>query len=380
MSTPKITSIDELQKYLRIAIQLEHATIPPYLLALYSIHPQTNSDATHVLRVVVVEEMLHLTLAANILNAIGGKPDLTAPGFVPEYPAFLPDGEDDFKVDLQPFSKDAVKTFLNIERPGKAPDEAQRVVPMFRKIERPGKVPDDAQRMVTRHVEQAKTLCAVPGEPGLRFYSIGEFYEEIIRGVHYLYEKLGDDMFIRDHSRQVTSEYYYSGGGKLFAVTNLESAVAAARLITEQGEGMGGGIYNHAHELAHNYRFEQLLLGKYYQPGDTAGAPSGPPVQVDWNAVYPFKKNARLSDYPAGSELHAAAVAFNREYAGFLSLLTAAFNGRPQLLMEAVPGMFRLRNRIMQLIHNPIPGMDGVNAAPTFEVAEVAGVAAGVAR
>jgi hypothetical protein len=27
-----------------------------------------------------------------------------------------------------------------------------------------------------------------------------------------------------------------------------------------------------------------------------------------------------------------------------------------------------------QLVHNPIPGLDGVNAAPTFEMAAVAAV------
>jgi hypothetical protein len=35
--------------------------------------------------------------------------------------------------------------------------------------------------------------------------------------------------------------------------------------------------------------------------------------------------------------------------------------------------MFRLREQITQLMHNPIPGLDGVNAAPTFELAAVAG-------
>ena len=108
-------------------MQLEHATIPPYLTALYSLHPGNNSDALHILRVVVVEEMLHLTLVANVMNAVGGTPDLTQPDFVPAYPAYLPDGEKDFQVDLQPFSKDAVKTFLKIERPAKAPDEDSRL-------------------------------------------------------------------------------------------------------------------------------------------------------------------------------------------------------------------------------------------------------------
>lgn len=69
------------------------------------------------------------------------------------------------------------------------------------------------------------------------------------------------------------------------------------------------------------------------------------------------------------------AKAFNDEYAGILALLTTAFNGRPNLLQEAVPRMFQLRNRITQLMHNPIPGMEGVYAAPTFELT---GVTAGV--
>src|ERR1700722_12205684 len=121
MASSHITTIDELQAYLHAAMQLEHATIPVYLTALYSIHPGTNSDAVHVMRVVAVEEMLHLTLAANLLNAVGGTPDLTAADFVPDYPARLPDGETDFEVSRQGFGQECVETFLKIERPREAP-------------------------------------------------------------------------------------------------------------------------------------------------------------------------------------------------------------------------------------------------------------------
>src|SRR5215210_6115686 len=116
MSSRHITTREQLHSYLYAALQLEHATIPPYLTALYSIRPGTNADAYHVLRVVAVEEMLHLTLAANMLNAIGGSPDLTTPGFVPDYPAYLPNGETDFRADLRPFSRDVMDDFLKIER------------------------------------------------------------------------------------------------------------------------------------------------------------------------------------------------------------------------------------------------------------------------
>ena len=119
MSLHRIADVAELRRHLEAAMQLEHATIPPYLTALYSIHPGTNTAAYHVIRAVVVEEMLHLTLAANLLNAVGGSPDLTPPGFMPVYPAYLPDGETDFQVDLQGFSRAAIQTFLKIERPAR---------------------------------------------------------------------------------------------------------------------------------------------------------------------------------------------------------------------------------------------------------------------
>ena len=68
----------------KAALRLEHATIPPYLTALYSLRAGSNSPAWHILRVVAVEEMLHLTLVANVMNAVGCKPNLTDPEFVPE--------------------------------------------------------------------------------------------------------------------------------------------------------------------------------------------------------------------------------------------------------------------------------------------------------
>ena len=349
MDTAHITTVDTLKHYLHLAMQLEHATIPPYLMALYSIRPGTNSDATHVLRVVAVEEMLHLTLAANLLNAIGGEPNLTAPGFVPSYPASLPDGERDFQVSLERFSKEAIETFL--------------------KIERPAGVADGISRRRKKRVSGVQ-LAAVPGDDSMSFYSIGEFYEEIGHGLRLLYQKMGDDLFRGDPKRQATSEYYYSGGGELFAVTGMESAEAAIKLITGQGEGLGGGIYDAERELAHYYRFEQLKLGRYYQAGDKPHEPTGPKLHVDWEAVYPVKTNARLGDYRSSPELHEAAVAFNQTYGKFLAALTEAYNGEPGVLLRAVPEMFRVRDGVLQLMHNPVPGSDGVNAAPTFEIGE----------
>ncbi len=351
----RITTLEQLHKYLYAAMQLEHGTIPPYLTALYSLHPGSNSDALHIVRAVVVEEMLHLSQAANVMNAVGGTPDLTQPDFVPSYPACLPDGETDFQVDLQPFSPDAVATFLRIERPAQAPDEDSSLVRRGR----------PRQRM----------LAASPEEPTMQYFSIGEFYKEIARGLRYLHQQCGGDdgkLFVGDASRQVTSEYFYSGGGELIPVTDLDSALAALRLIGGQGEGYGGGIYDTEKELAHYYRYQQLQIGRYYQVGDRPGHATGPPLDIDWDAVYPVMRNARLEDYPAGSELRAAAIQFNESYADFLRFLTRAYTGHPELLLEAVWRMFRIRDDMTRLIHNPVPQRDGVHGAPTFELANLA--------
>ncbi len=359
MNASTIENRDDLISYLDAALALEHATLPPYLTAYYSIHSTTNSDAAHIIRVVAVEEMLHLTLAANVLNAIGGTPDLTRPGFVPSYPAYLPDGEDDFTVDLRPFTPEAVETFCKIERPSMAPRADARLV----------RTSDDGR----------PPLAASPTVEGMRFYSIGEFYAEIIEGL----EKVAaadPGLFCGDPARQVGPEYFYSGGGTVIPVYDLDSARRALGFIAAQGEGLDSGIYDADGELAHYYRFRQLQLGRYYQKGDLPDSPSGPPLAVTWGDVHQVKVNAKLADYPAGSQLAAAARNFNADYGAFLALLNEAFNGRPGLLQDAVWYMFRLRDGFNQLIRNPLPGSDGRNAAPTFEIPVAAGSDPGAAR
>ncbi|EST35056.1 ferritin-like domain-containing protein [Streptomyces roseochromogenus] len=352
MTASTIEKRDDLISYLHAAMALEHATIPPYLTAYYSIHSTTNSDAAHIIRVAAVEEMLHLTLVANVLNAIGGKPDLTRPGFVPSYPAYLPDGEDDFTVDLRPFSPEAVETFCKIERPGKAPSAGARLV---------------------RRADSGRPLLASsPTAEGMRFYSIGEFYAEIIEGL----EKVAADdpgLFCGNPALQVGPEYYYSGGGAVIVVSDLDSARQALRFIAAQGEGLDSGIYDADGELAHYYRFRQLQLGRYYQVGDGPDAPSGPPLSISWDDVYKVKVSARLADFPAGSELARVARDFNAEYGAFLALLTRAFNGQPGLLQDAVCDMFRLRDGFNRLVRNPLPGGGGLHAAPTFEIPTAVG-------
>ncbi|MCF2857193.1 ferritin-like protein [Pseudoalteromonas sp. SMS1] len=354
-----INNIDDLHDMLDAAIQLEHATIPPYLTALYSIHPETNLEAAAAIRAVLVEEMLHMTLSANVLNALGKNPDLTAVGFVPDFPTRLPDGETDFSVSIDKFSPDTLETFLRIERPSKTSKDTTYSGP---------------KGCLARSNHHAFQLRAVKPKsaPEYSFYSIGDFYTAIKEGIEYLEEQAnqrGETIFTGDPSLQVSNEYYYSGGGQIVKVTDKDSAFRALSLIIEQGEGHGHEIFDSEGEISHYYRFEQLKHGQFYRVGDQPGKPSGNKFEVDFDKVYPIKRNPKLKDYPKGSQIYAAACAFNHNYQQFLSTVNKAFKGEQDLLLGAVCGMFRLKEHASQLIRNPIPSDSEYHGGPTFEMA-----------
>ena len=112
-------SIENLRRDLQIALQLEHSTIPPYLTALASIKHSFNHEIHKVIRSIVLEEMMHLTLVANILNAVGGKPLLHSKDFLPHYPSRLPGGlQPDLIIPIEKLSLGLIRNiFMKIEEP-----------------------------------------------------------------------------------------------------------------------------------------------------------------------------------------------------------------------------------------------------------------------
>ncbi|RQS67450.1 hypothetical protein DID96_21530 [Burkholderia sp. Bp8963] len=343
-STDIDTDRKDLLNDLQQALILEHATIPPYLTALYTLAPKSSWRALEVLRSIVVEEMLHLTLVANVMNALGGAPQTSAPNFMPDYPAPLPFDIDGIKVNLLGFSREAVEQGCAIERPREI-----RYGVLFRAHPAPGDM------------------------------TIGEFYVRIEAKLRAFVDRYGEARtFIGEPARQVGAGFYYDGAGATFPVIDSVSALLALRTIRDQGEGVSDTIwtgnreqYKSFPEVAHFFRFNELLAGREYKWNDTVETgPRGKPFEVDWAAAIPIRPNSKLDDYRDAPEILAHAQAFNVAYWDFLRTIEQAFNGTPALLQQGIGTMFTLKDRFLRLVNNPLPGRaTRLHAAPTFEYA-----------
>ena len=115
----KFYSVAHLRRDLQTALELEHATIPTYLTALASIKSSYNLKIQRVMKVVIIQEMMHMALVANILNAVGGEPSLYSKNFIPNYPSRLPGGvQPDLISPIEKLSLGLIRNiFMKIEEP-----------------------------------------------------------------------------------------------------------------------------------------------------------------------------------------------------------------------------------------------------------------------
>src|SRR5438067_1296143 len=107
-------TVDDARRMLQTAIGVELGTLPPYLYALYSIRPGTNPQAEQLIRSVALQEMIHMCLDCNILNALGGSPEINPQAYPGPLPGDIgPDGKP-LKIHLYPFSQAAMQQGMAI--------------------------------------------------------------------------------------------------------------------------------------------------------------------------------------------------------------------------------------------------------------------------
>jgi hypothetical protein len=312
----------DLHEFVQSALELEHSTIPPYLTACYSLRPGTNDDIAAAVRGVAIEEMLHMTITANLLIALGARPRMADPGFVPDYPTLLPmNVGDSLVVGLAAYSPAVVRdVFMRIEEP-----------------EHPLDFPTGPEAIAA----------------GTTFATIGQFYEALREKL----VDLGDSAFVGDPLSQVVDPTWFPAD-QLFPIVDVDTAVRALALVVQEGEGTTRSPLDQEGELAHYYRFAELAHGRRLVP-DTAVTEgfsfSGPAVPFDPQGVWPMPPNPKAEDYPPGSRSRFMAERFADAYTRLLQALQRTVEGAPEGLAAALGVMFELRLVAQETLATPDP-------------------------
>jgi hypothetical protein len=317
----------DVQALVQNAINLEFATLPPYLYAALSILPETNAPAAARLQSIIREEMIHMCLACNILNAIGGTPAIQPPHF----PGPLPgDVGGKLVVHLLPFSEAAMRQGMAIEEPS---DPVQ---------------PQD---------------LLLAGAPGI---TIGEYYERLDAELAALPASAWTA-----NRNQISDTQFFAG--QIFAVNGYADANRAIGNIVSEGEGTpvspdnGGSPLDFQNYLAHYYRFWEIARNQLIEKASNpVGYAWGPPLGVDWAAAYPAIADPELHDFanepPAAQQAQAAC---NAAYSAMVDALGTAFNGNAAGLGIAVRAMFDLRMAAIHALKTPLADGKSV-AGPAF--------------
>jgi hypothetical protein len=312
--------LDWLKESLQTAVELELATLPVYLSGMWSIK-DGSGEVFDLVDSVVMEEMLHLGLACNMLKAIGGAPKMR----VPSYPGPLPGGvRPELTVFLAGLDLDSVAMYMEIEKP-----------------EHP---------------------LAFRAET---FPTIGDFYDAILAA----FQALAPQLSTVGQQRSTISVPNPSGDGssisepltKLATLADVEQAIAT---IKEQGEGTSKSpdAPDFGGELAHFYRFGEIHAGRKLIPVGGEFKFEGDPVPFP--ECFPVAK-VPPEGYPDLPESQA----FDRAFSTLISQLDQAWadGGSPGSLGQAIGTMFSLAGLAAPLVQMPRPSGDG-NFGPDFKL------------
>ncbi len=302
---------------LQTAIGVEFGTLPPYLYALYTIKPGSNMEASRRIKSVVLQEMIHVCLAANILNALGGDPLLKPQSYPGPLPGDIgPDGTP-LTLHLYPFGSDAMNQAMQIEQPVD--------VPLF----------------------PVETF-ALKAEP--KAVTIGQFYDALDKFL----ATLPDSAWSKDR-HQIDDNQFFAG--QLFPIDNYADAHRAISNIVSEGEGAKDDPLDFQHEIAHYYRFGEIFYDKVLtKASNPLGYSWGPgKLGVDWAGAYPAIVDPGTHDFSGDPPAaQAAQDACNAAFTAMVEALQQALTGTDGALGHAVRAMFDLRMAALHAVTVPL--------------------------
>ena len=235
-----ILNREQLLDSLSEAAEIEHNLMCCYLYAAWSlktepddgIDPETLKEIKGWQRAIVdvaIDEMTHLTLVANLMNAIGGVAHLHRPNF-PIANGYHPAG---LQVKLAPFDRETLQHFIYLERPegSEEPD---------------GKGFDERP-------PYSRALIGLKMMPSAQDYqTVGHLYRSVEEGLKKLSAEIGEKaLFCGDPALQVCPNILTLNG--LIHVSDLATACRAIETIVEQGEGASS-----SNEACHYSRFVKV--------------------------------------------------------------------------------------------------------------------------
>jgi hypothetical protein len=324
-----LVSVQQAQAMLQTAIGVEFGTLPPYLYALYSIRPGTNAGAAQRIRSVALQEMVHMCLACNILNALGADPAIVPPTYPGPLPGDIGPNGTPLTVHLLPFSPEAMAQAMAIEQPETVPDFP--VHELF--------------------VATAPTKAV----------TIGQFYEALDTFL----ATLPESDWHADRPQIVDDQFF---PGQLFAVTGYADAHRAISEIVSEGEGARNDPLDFQDEIAHFYRFGEIhhekVLTKANNPLGYAWGPET--LEVDWAGVYPAITDPGTHDFSQDPPAAIAAqAACDTAFTALVDALQRAVTGNAGALGIAVQAMFDLRMAARYAFTVPLADPSRV-AGPAF--------------
>lgn len=321
----RLASVEDAWSALQTAIGVEFGTLPPYLYAMWSIPQGRNVEAAGRIKSVTLQEMIHMCLACNILNALGGSPLLKPPSYPGPLPGDIGPGRKPLTIRLLKLSPESMAQAMAIEMP-----------------EKPLKFP-------------------VRGLAAAQAVTIGEFYDRLDKFLKTLPASAWTP-----HRNQIDDSQFFAG--QLFPINDYADAHKAISQIVSEGEGASDSPLDFQHEVSHYYRFGEIyhnkVLTKMPEPPGYSWGPES--LGVDWDDVHnciPDPCTHDFSNDPPAAR--AAQNACNAAYSAMVDHLQAAMNGDAGGLGQAVRAMFELRMAAFVAVTTPLANPDEV-AGPSF--------------
>ncbi|XP_078691779.1 uncharacterized protein LOC144922078 [Branchiostoma floridae x Branchiostoma belcheri] len=407
-TAPELHQLEVIKQNLHTALMLEWATIPPYLSAYYSIKEGYNKEIAMLLKTIIIEEMSHMSMVANILNFLGEAPIFTNPTQWPKYPGKLPGGVmPNLTVGLARFSKQVTHdVFMSIETPECNNDllEVHRLLWQIASRILPTEIPQQCQNK--RSINNA--FCD-PISVNLMLKCNESNYNMSTIGALYIHRILCPMVKLNNSHPEVFAPKNENLDKQVpipFCVLNICSAIEGIRYIL--GEGEGGDPCNPCfeEELSHYYKFKEIWKGRQLVDGEGKTCKNsfqscttescdnntddqssdtdpftpcndihcsknytftGPIIPFNEEGVWPTLENPSTLHYPPGSRARILSDSFNLKYTNLMTCLHETFNGNPGQFSQCYALMTSLTVDAKRLVQTNLTATDNVYGAPTFE-------------